>query len=309
MTRLKLLRKARTNYTVAFTQFMKGYTKNPKRLFCFFEGFDSKYYSIRINLVLGSNGWANLNCNGKDGIIQLYSLIFSNTIYKNANVAFFLDRDFGLATMPQHPLVYITPCYSVENFYVTQSAFENILKNELQITDLDTNGEYKRILNLYLKLINKFNNTTEDLNSWIYLNRKEEILGIKPTRLNLNTVRLNKLVDIDLSGIKKMYNLISLSKMFPDSKRFSWQEIDGVSKDFRKKDRCTAFRGKYLIEFLRIFILLLKQESSTASPKYIHNKKISLNISRINILSELSQYADTPACLSAFLDNLATHCS
>ena len=65
------------------------------------------------------------------------------------------------------------------------------------------------------------------------------------------------------------------------------------------------FRGKQHLEFFRSFLGKLKEDRCKKSAREIFKLKgnVKLNLTKANSISELSQYAETPSCLKAFLEN------
>ncbi|MEZ8652053.1 hypothetical protein AB6D92_24275 [Vibrio splendidus] len=64
-------------------------------------------------------------------------------------------------------------------------------------------------------------------------------------------------------------------------------------------------RGKQQLEFLRLFLTRLKDERSKKD-NVIFSKRtpVKLQLSKANILSELSQYAVTTSCLVEYLKDI-----
>ena len=152
---------------------------------------------------------------------------------------------------------------------------------------------------LYMKLLNEFCQCLTTLNAWIVLQREKESPSSK---LNLNNQKLNKFVSISLEKVERLYSKDDLSTLFPESVSISDDELSEKEEELREADKVCVYRGKYLVEFLRVFLELIKADRQRATPVYFRQKKnIKLKLSRVNILSELSQYAETPECLRDFL--------
>ncbi|MGH7491601.1 MAG: DUF4435 domain-containing protein [bacterium] len=300
--RAEKLRKARRNYVVIWNRFILGYQKDAKRLFCFFEGDDSKYYSIRIELLVSTKPEI-FDCDGKAGVLCLFSLISNDKTYKDACVAFFIDRDFeDESCFPVDSRLFITPCYSVENLYVSESAFQRILENEFQVTPTDSDTDFQTMNDLYKNRLSQFNRATEELNAWVFLQRKYERSSSPKHKLNLNGMHLNNLVTCFLDGVRKHYTVESLQIIFKDAMVLEEKEITEKVKSFQGVNQTNYFRGKFLIEFLRLFLIHLKEDRESSSPKYFSKSaRVKLNLTKPNLISELSQYADTPESLKAFL--------
>src|SRR5262245_29790616 len=136
MDLVNYLRTQATTDCVAFTEFMLQYKKGEDTLYCFFEGYEDRmYYPIRIENISNSEKYLDYICSGKDEVLKVHSLIKSNQYYKNIKTGFFIDKDFDDVTYPSD--IYVTPTYSIENFYCCQEAFEKILITEFKIQKVD----------------------------------------------------------------------------------------------------------------------------------------------------------------------------
>lgn len=296
-------REDREKGVVAFTEFTRSYNKQKKHqsvLYCFFEGEDSKYYGIRINNVVRPEKYKPLICRGKSEVLKIREMLSERKYYDNARTAYFVDRDFDRSIYEKGiSQVYETPCYSVENFYTSVECFKNILKSEFNLTEADEN--FERFVELYIKLQEQFHNSVELLNAWIacHINRS--------SGLTLDKINFSKLVRIDLIKAKASvnYTLDDLCNKFPHLPAISQQELDAKKVELRAKIRQQSFRGKFEIEFLLSFLQKLKEQANKGIDPYFTGKiKVVLHLSRSNIISELSQYADTPKCLYSYLDSL-----
>src|SRR5690349_8257452 len=134
MSKLQSLRDARDSYVVAWNQFIRSFVCEPTVYYCFFEGDDAKYFGTRIEMLNPSVRWTPLICMGKKGVLKIYDLIHENEKYRRAKVAFFVDRDFD-SSHPDTLDCYVTPCYSIENLYVTETAFRRLLRQEFGLNE------------------------------------------------------------------------------------------------------------------------------------------------------------------------------
>ena len=303
MSRVENLRKARTNYSVAWKEFMLEFQRDPTCFFCFFEGEDAKYYGFRIDLVVSKDKRRNLICGGREKVLHLYGLVTEKAEYNEAWVAFFVDNDFeNRNDLPNDERIYATPCYSIENLYVTRTAFEKILRDEfkLSLSEADA-ADLQTVVDLYCLRMREFNDACEELNAWICLQRRLSRTQ-NERRLNLNDVKPKRLFSVSVTKVVKKYTFDSLKVMFPQADPVTKPQVAELVKEFKLKDRASCFRGKYLIEFLRLFIMDLKDDRVSKTPIHFTTRApVKLNLSRANLLSELSQYADTPDCLERFL--------
>jgi hypothetical protein len=92
--------------------------------------------------------------------------------------------------------------------------------------------------------------------------------------------------------------------MFPDLPAISQQEIDAKKAELSVNIRQKSFRGKFEIEFLLIVLQKLINEANQGNYPYFTRKvKVMLSLAKRTIISDLSQYADTPDCLYSYLDS------
>lgn len=304
MTKLiNTLRESRDLYSEKLRQLLLSYQKYPYALFCVYEGEDAKYYGVRIDALTAIEDRRQIPCRGKEDVLKLYDRVVSDEILSKSNTIFFIDRDFdGTRGRTYTDNIYVTPCYSVENLYVQHNAIRKILIEEYGIDAFSDSEEIDSLMALYMKLLEQFCQCLTTLNAWIILQREKESPSAK---LNLNNQKLNKLVSISLDKVEQLYGKDNLSSLFPESVDIDDSELSKKEKELRQEDKACVYRGKYLVEFLRVFLELIKADRQSESPVHFKQKRnTKLNLSRVNILSELSQYAETPDCLRDFLDRV-----
>ncbi|ACB51365.1 hypothetical protein cce_2015 [Crocosphaera subtropica ATCC 51142] len=301
------LRDFRGKATVAFTLFTRQYEKNKLALFCFFEGKDdSKYYSVRIDLIVKPIDDNYFPCGKKSEVLRTHSLITEQEYYNHAKTAYFIDKDFDESIYKtldadNASKIYETPCYSIENFYTSSYCFKRILRSEFTIDEIDDN--FDTCLDLYENRQNEFHEKVGLLNAYIACLMKKD----EQEKLDLKS-KHNKLMKwfiIELDKIKSNYNLETLNNEFSPKNNPSQQDINKELNYLRSQDCQKSFRGKFEIEFLRKFLEKLKEEANKKKDQQIYFSKkltVSLLLSNDNILSQLSQYADTPDCLVKYLE-------
>lgn len=302
MSRTAILRNSRDDKAVKFLEFIRLHSKDRQQLCCFFEGDDAKYYSVRVETILPKRAWSPINCRGKEQVLELYALLSNHIEYSKAPTAYFVDRDFDPPLPEQvRARVYETPCYSVENFYTSLSCFERIIKSEFGITDgVSEINPLQQCRSLYLSTQALFHDAVTELNSWIWIQRNEN-KGV-PGSLNLRGVKFDRFVAVGLGAVTKLYTEQELAEIFPQAPLVANARLAAKVSDFRAQDRGKLFRGKYEAEFLRLFLSKLMEDFRSQTPKHFPQRgTVKCNLSRENIISELSQYADTPDCLREYL--------
>jgi hypothetical protein len=300
------LRQARTDHSVTWTTFIQAFDKDASRLFCFFEGpEDEEYYGVRIGTMIPGDG-KKFPCGGKDNVLKLYRLIVGNQKYQLAWVALFIDKDFDdPQQLPKDDRMYVTPVYAIENFYVSPTCFRRILRARFKLTTVnssDSEEACEEIVELYKQRLEEFNDVTEELNAWMYLQRLEEEKQKLKKEVKFNKIDPKLCFDVQLDKVEKKYTLDYLTQVVSDSYPLDPKEIVEQAQQFHKMDRTALFRGKDMIEFLKQFIKRLQNEPR---PSFLLTVDHNLTFSKDNITADLSQYADTPECLNLFLSSLA----
>lgn len=292
------LRASRDKAVVVFTKFTRLYKQYPSALYCFFEGEDSKYYGIRIKNITRPEKDIYLPCGGKDGVLGIYRMLSSRKSYANVRAAYFIDRDFDKPIdRASLSVIYETPCYSIENFYTSVQCLSEILKVEFKLLDSDDN--FQRCVALYSKLQAEFHDSVELLNAWIACQRD------KNSQLNISDLSVTRFVTIDLDKITTNYTVNDLYTIFPQAPFISQEELDTKRRELQAMNRQQSFRGKFEIEFLFTFLQKLMNEANHGNYPYFTKKvKVTLTLSKRTIISDLSQYADTPNCLYNYLESL-----
>jgi len=292
------LRTSRTKAVAVFTEFTRLYKQNESALYCFFEGEDSQYYGIRIKNIVRPDKEIYLSCRGKEGVLGIHRMLSLRKSYANAKTAYFIDRDFDKSIYETDISdIYETPCYSIENFYTSVQCFSEILKNEFKLTELDEN--FEKSLSLYVRLQEEFHNAVELLNTWIACHRD------KSSKLNITDLSIHRFINLDLNTVTAKYTIDDLSNIFTDIPVVSQQELDTKKSELLDKNRQRSFRGKFEIEFLFVFLQKLMSEANQGTDPYFTRKvKVVLHITKRTMISDLSQYADTPDCLYSYLQSL-----
>ncbi|MEG3896704.1 MULTISPECIES: DUF4435 domain-containing protein [unclassified Microcoleus] len=289
------LRASRDKAVVIFTELTRLYKQYPFALYCFFEGEDSKYYGIRIKNIIRPEKDVHLSCKGKEGVLGIHRMLSARKYYANIRAAYFIDRDFdkSISDLGLNG-IYETPCYSIENFYTSVQCFSEVLRTEFKLMESDDN--FERCVSLYRKLQEEFHNAVELLNTWIACQRD------KSSELNISDISVSRFVNIELDKITKKYVIDDLYTMFPGAITISPEELDARLTELRCSTRQKSFRGKFEIEFMLTFLQKLMPEANQGNYPYFTRKfKVVLSLSKRNIISELSQYADTPDCLDSYL--------
>lgn len=293
------VRKKRENAVSIYTKFIKNRDLFNKKLFCFFEGEDRKYYVIRIEKYsnIPEDNIISYSCNGKEQVLKLYKMLQNE--YKDVKKMFFVDKDFD--NIKSNKELYVTPGYSIENHYVTNSAFKKILHNEFGINKVDS--DYAKCLEDFYERKEEFNAEIKKLNAWIYYQKiKMKELGI--VNISYQNFKLKKIFEIriDKLNIKNNITIELLKKQYKEAYDVSESELEKYIELFNDE---SYLRGKYQLDFLKMILedMINKNKEGEYFECYRDNIKMNPNV---NTLSSLSIYADTPGSLKDFLSDYET---
>jgi len=280
---------------VAFHKFVLLHRKYQTDLFCFFEGTDSQYYFPRINNYFDNHH--PIVCGNKKSVLETYE--FVRTKYPNYKTAFFVDSDFDAISNKQN--LFTTCTYSIENYYCTENVLNRILKNEffLKVTD----SEYNLIMEMFHDRQKEFHQVTSLFNLWYYSAKEKAKATNQSTNVSLEDKFPKEFISFSFSSITSKYSLDEIKLKFPDAIEISEDEINLNKQPFFSKEPTKRFRGKYEIEFMLKFLNFIIDDANVN--KTILKKKTRFKIDSALVLSQLSQYAETPNELHEFLKNCA----
>ena len=303
-----------TEPSVVWERYMRDAKTNPNRYFVFYEGKDRQYYDCRIrNFTKNYNAY---EVGGKSKVLELVDKFTHEEGYKLKNKLFFIDKDYEKHQPNSN--VYMTPKYSVENFYVSHTAIKRILKTHYGINEDDL--EYREVLECFDKRYKEFIQHLTDMNLWAIccqLNGVKidfDLLGLKNNANNIFNVRHKKLKlsvdDISFNYFERTYEKKLREKSeivgekngrdytaelshFMDKKEYIRSTFDNDVEEYRS---CIEyyFRGKQLLWFLKEFLLSVENKSEGILQKQFF-------IEDRNIMTVFTNCADTPEGLNEYL--------
>lgn len=305
MTYIEQLRQSKYKAQVAFQEFALSTRKFPSHLFCFFEGKDNAYYIPRIKQFVEK--YHPIKCGGRDKVLAVYKMINNQSEYERYKIAFFIDRDFNPPIEQVSPPIFETPCYSIENLYVSRDVFKDILTNEFHLSEVSDQTSFDACLSLYISRQAEFHYATTLFNAWYAcLIEMRNTLG-KQTGVNLDDKLPKGFVEISLQSITKNYDLEKIKETFPHATQISEELLNATITSFQNCDANKIFRGKYEMQFLLKFIQLLIQDSNSTQNilKAKANFAFGDNIVNQQAINIFEGYAETPASLVAYLQHFA----
>jgi hypothetical protein len=298
------LRKSKNRPQVAFQEFALSAGEKSRYLFCFFEGDDNAYYVPRIKRY--ATDYYPIKCGNKKAVLDVYTLIANKPEYRKYKLSFFIDRDFDGSVGEKNPPIFETPCYSIENLYVSLTVFKEIIINEFHLSETKDKQLFHTLLNLYDERQKEFHTAILLLNAWyacqIEKRNKEQI----ETGIMLNDLKFNQIVDIKLDSVIQKYNIEKLKETFPQAIEINEITLNQKIELFKSAEQYKVFRGKYEMVFLLKLIREILFDSHKA--KIIIKEKINTSFgdgSSLNqelLLNLFSAYAETPQELIIYLE-------
>ena len=305
-----------TEPSVVWEKYTRDAKTNPNRYFVFYEGKDRQYYDCRIrNFTKNYNAY---EVGGKSKVLELVDKFTHEEGYKLKNKLFFIDKDYEKHQPNSN--VYMTPKYSVENFYVSHTAIKRILKTHYGINEDDL--EYREVLECFDKRYKEFIQHLTDMNLWAICCQLNEVkidfdlLGLKNNADKIVKIKHGEKIkllveDISLYYFERKYDEKLREKSesgvekngrdytaelshFRYKKEYIRNTFDNDVEDYRG---CIEnyFRGKQLLWFLKEFILSVENKSGGILQKQFF-------IEDRNITTVFTNCADTPECLNEYLE-------
>lgn len=320
MTYLEQLRQSKDKAQVTFQEFALSTGRYPNHLFCFFEGKDNPYYVPRIKRF--TPNYQPIKCGGREKVLEVYKLITNRPEYSNYKKAFFIDRDFNEPLEELNPPIFETPCYSIENLYVSVDVFKEILINEFHLSEFSDRNILEVCISLYRDRQNEFHDAVCLFNSWYAClielrNSTGQHTGVTLGEKIIfkgkdNEERGKKFlnfIDLSLTSVTANYNIQKIKETFPNATEIEDTQLNKKYQDFLNCEQHKVFRGKFELQFLVRFIQLLLKDAFTKKevfkdkPKFAFGDGNSLdNQQAINIFEG---YAETPESLIQYLQNVS----
>ena len=289
------MRNERQIFEAVYMQFTEHRKYFSSHAFCFYEGEDGKYYNARIKRKI--DNIITFSVKNKVGVLNLLKKIRQTNSYNDVCMMFFVDRDCDEGRNLQDEDLYETPCYSIENLYINKQCLIDILQSEFGINAVEPDGI--KCLECFELREKEFNDLILEFNSLVYLRKLKNISNSKCSFRSIKTSYLAKIKLDSINQSSRYTETIEKIKKDLDAKP---EEIeDAKSRLMKKGNYSLNFRGKNQLDFFVNFIIELKQANNDGN--YFSFKHNCVNIEpRNNPLSQLSQYAITPSCLSIFID-------
>lgn len=191
-------------------------------------------------------------CKGKRGVRQLKNSLARDLGGLDANVYFFVDRDFDdLLGFADESHVFMTDMYSVENYLVLPEVLEAVLRDDFPCHEHPELRE--RIRQIYAERLNEFLQATREFNRRLFIARR---VGI-PLAKDLPT-RINALASVTLMKVEEIATPVDEVVVYTAQPA----ESDGekLSQEFAGLEGVARYRGKNLLLFFKSWLEHLCRE-------------------------------------------------
>lgn len=241
--------------TAAYIKILSQYKTSDDTIFCLVEGVeDISFYRPFLEIYKEEINFKYIICNGKQNVIDNYRDI-DWTFYDKKRILFFIDKDFddyiGKEIIDDNN-VYITDCYSIENYLVDETILEKFIIDNCLITDeniikisIDNFKNQHRVYVKQLKMIS----------AWMMYCRKNSF------NVSFNEIKMADLFKIDGNGKIQKRALPNYSSKFKylcdktKSNHFNIEEIRKYYDLIEKANNANTFiRGKYELYFMFIYL-------------------------------------------------------
>ncbi|PQA76365.1 DUF4435 domain-containing protein [Rhodoferax sp. TS-BS-61-7] len=315
MTPEELLASKR-DFSVVWLKFLQRFQNNPTQEVWIFEGKDDiDYYSPRIEMHYGTRPATNvIIAEGKKNSLQLRDTLSQDNTYEFCKAAFFVDLDFDDKSTLIGANTYLTPCYSIENFYFSVDVVDRFLTDRLQLFEVTDRTELARVIAnveawhnsavsvllpycALMALAKEQGDASKGLADFLRNQLFTKVVTLRRTAGGVEPVVMMDPMEIrDQLMSNWPVTLDDLQAQIDH-----WREIWGA--DLHK-----IIRGKFLIPCVGTMLSVLVEDSNKRKGNSLFSRRrpCSHQVRENEILGTLSRFADTPACLIRFLKDLST---
>lgn len=315
--------------SVAFRNFMKEFKFNRYKFIFLLEGVDDlDYYFPIFESRIGKykEDWIELVCHGRENVVELVKDLknHSRDEYKQSLHYGFIDKDYNEVSDNAFPeKVYITPVYSIENFYTSMSFFKRILARKFFLAENDEeNKDFQKCCENFSERLSDFVTAITELDMLLRCNRIMYKKNSDNIKINARDINLDKMFDLKLESIiikENAYSIINRSEDEFDNDSMNLSKSYYKGRDYIETSK--FIRGKFMFYFMFNHLLNLKNAHRAKEPKFFEDSyemskikgagrksfkktKLSINRESHDVMSELCQFADVPGCLIGFLRSI-----
>lgn len=260
-------------------------------LYCFVEGHDLPYYSVRVEAIASMSCYC-IDSGGKKNVVAINKFLRKKEEYSKYKKLYMVDKDYDDNSKLDES-IYVTPYYSVENFYCVNNIVDKLFCMSPDDSKYDECHSY--IKEKYFQFVSAISLFC----IWYYSIKEYErnnktILNIELDE-NMNSRFFNYIVDEQDIVINANYSLDDINNYYNTS--ISLHDIEANSNFINEYN----IRGKYLFQFFEKLLTYFNMDSNKKGPHKFFNKPLAINLDRKKMMSTLNCIAITPKELNEYI--------
>jgi len=261
---------------------------------------DEAFYRAQIQkYVTDSRKIYLYNCEGKKGVCEAYSDVIKR--YPNCErTLFFLDKDIDdivSAPWPADPRIFVTECYSIENYVVRRESLGRYFNDFVKIRRVDVDVD--TVLTHFDEGLEDFHRLMLPVMAWIVVMKRA---GHK---VHLHDLNPGALFDVNDDGTFRKPKRCAISYLAKVTQTTAgvpiWKLLKITSSELKRLPAKAYVRGKFeawwFIEFARCILNGLTKVVEEANGSI----KIHAQLNASTFIQLLAGGVETPARLDAFL--------
>lgn len=267
--------------------------QNTGNVFYVIEGNDDiHYYYTKISQICTDRKLIPIIAHNKKNVIYLRDEVKNRSYDSKYNICFFIDKDYDRNKHIES--IYMTPGYSMENFYCSKDVLEKVL---ILYFISDNNTLHEKITALFDQKYAKFIDSVSLFCAWFFILKRLDVASIS---FDNEYERIFK-IEPDCS-ISADYSLDDLKKIQYDN-HIRNNNIYALKRYIIKHPQ--MIKGKYIFEFYSKFISYIKNmwNKKDGTFKCVHSSKCRFNTGRPEILSSIAILAEFPDDLKLYIKN------
>ncbi|MEQ9916559.1 DUF4435 domain-containing protein [Pectobacterium aroidearum] len=327
--RVSMMEEMTEDESVVFLDFTKKIRKYNKAFIFFLEGEDDiEYYDCIFSNYIGHSevDWVELVCHGRSNVIALVDDLKNHTRNEYNNVLYFgfIDKDYHEVQSNPHPdKIYMTPVYSIENFYASTQFIKKTLRRKFHVCEDSPNEEdYESCLKNFTDRRDEFISGITELDCFLRCNRYMYEEKKIQNKIHARGIKLYHNVSIDLNRVIFKKNALEILGL--EISTFDDSSLEHAKQFYvgKNNDELSGYiRGKFMMYFIHHYLHRLKEDNQKKQPtlfsKSLQNSKLAgsdkiafkrtkMTLTKENedIMSDLAIFADKPSCLTEFLTRI-----
>lgn len=311
---LQRLVESRNEFTVVWLRFVQRFQKDTEAEIWIFEGKeDVDYYAQRIEQYYGTAIGDNVVlAGGKQNALKLRNELVADASFSSARVAFFIDADFDDPATLTGRDTYVTPCYSIENLYVSTDVFERYLTERLALYEDGDRAELQQVLSkiaawrdhaveamLPFSALMKIGKSVPD--------HSAELCAFLRNRFHIDVVQISRAYGVP---VHVKIDAVALAGAKMQGHPITSRDITAQIHDWLQsgKSPLDVSRGKFLLPLIADILAVALEDSNKKKERQLFSKRrhCGHQIRQSEFLSTVSRHARTPQCLIDFLKELGS---